>query len=57
MVGANFQGFIPPHDKADLLVVLVGQKSNISCTTLFPLEIGFVESEELGSPISPATSA
>lgn len=57
MVGTDLEGLVPPHDEADLLVVLVSEKTDISRSSLFPLELGFREPEEFGPPISSALRA
>lgn len=51
VVGTDFEGLVPPHDQTDLLGLLVGQKTDITSSSLLPLEIRFREPEKLGPPI------
>jgi len=54
VVGANLQGFVPPHDEPNLLGLLMGEKPDISSTPLFPFIVDFGESEKFGPPIPSA---
>lgn len=50
MIGADFQGFVATHDKPDPAVFSVLEKTEVSCTTLLPLNRGGLETEQFGSP-------
>jgi hypothetical protein len=51
VVGTDLEGLVPPHDETNLLVVLVGEKTDISSSSLFPLELRLREPEQLGPPV------
>jgi hypothetical protein len=50
VVGTDLESLVPPHDEPDFLAFLVLEKSDITSSSFLPLEVGLVESEELGSP-------
>lgn len=50
VVGTDLESFVPPHDETDLFVVLVGEKTDISSSSLFPLKLRLREPEQLGPP-------
>jgi hypothetical protein len=54
VVGTDLEGLVPPHDETDLFVVLVGEKTDISSSSLFPLELRLREPEQLGPPVLSA---
>ena len=39
VIGANLQRLIPPHYQPDLLRLIMLQQADITCPTLFPLEL------------------
>ena len=49
VIGTNFQGLIPPHDKPCLAVLFVLQQSHIASSTLFPFSRVTVKFEELSA--------
>ena len=48
MVGADFQGLVPPHDESRLAIFLMFQQSNVTSSSFFPLAALAVELEKLG---------
>lgn len=54
VVGADLESLIPAHDETDLAGVLGGEETNVTGTTLLPLGVLLVETEELGAPVMSA---
>ena len=50
VVRADLEGLIPPHDKTDLLAVLVFEQPDIPCAPLLPLLRSTVKAEEFRAP-------
>ena len=50
VVGTDLQSLVATHNKADLLALLVSEKTNFTGSALLPLEIVLCETEELGTP-------
>lgn len=50
VVGADLQGLVPAHDKANLLGLLVGKQTDVTGTAFLPFRRGRLEAEELRAP-------
>jgi hypothetical protein len=51
MVGTDLERLVPTHEESDLLCLLVGKQTDISSSTLLPLELLLGEAEEFGAPM------
>jgi hypothetical protein len=50
MVGTNLVGFVTSHEDSVLFGFLVLENLDVSCSTLFPLVVGLVESKQFCTP-------
>ena len=50
MVRANFERLVASHHKADLLSLLVLQKTDFARAPFFPLRVARIKPEELRAP-------